>query len=135
MMSAVAPSFLTPAAQEATRKARAVWVALNGAAPQLLWHLWHDRCLWLVCNGGEQAVPAAATATRAVVTVRVKEGGKGPAQAVLQWQGTVARVPPEHPLWAEVIPLLHEQRRNPPDGEQQPVRWARESVLLQITPD
>jgi hypothetical protein len=46
----------------------------------------------------------------------------------------VEQVRPGTPAWDEVVPLLHAKRLNPPDGDAQLARWARESLVLRLTP-
>ena len=53
---------------------------------------------------------------------------------VVSWVADVSRVEPGSPAWELAVPLLHEKRLNAPDGEQQPERWARESLVLRLTP-
>lgn len=124
---------MTPTSSEAlaaTRKASACWIDL-GAGARLVWHLWHDHegaALWLVCGGAEQDLPGAGTATEATVTVRTRTG------QVERWQGTVTRHAPGSEAWVSVVPALHDKRCNAPDGEDQPLRWARESVVLKVSP-
>ena len=118
--------------EEATRRSAVVWVELDGGdRPRAVWHLWHDGRAWLVTGGSEQPLPGAGTATRAVVAVRSKDRQ---ADRLVQWVADVARVEPGSQDWDEVVPLLHAQRLNAPDGDQQPARWARESVVLRLTP-
>ena len=128
MMSGMLPP---PIVDEATKRSGVVWVSLDDARPCLVWHLWHDDCLWLVCGGLEQDLPGAATATRAVVTVRSKATQN---DRLVSWQAGVSRVDPGSDLWETVVPMLHAQRLNAPDGEDQPARWARESTVLRLTP-
>jgi hypothetical protein len=116
---------VTPAAQEATRKAGACWVDL-GEGPQLVWHAWHEDALWLVTGGQEQ--PLARSRDDAEVTVRTRTG------EVVTWSGRATVVSPDSPEWAAAIAVLHDKRCNAPDGEVQPLRWARESVVLKISP-
>ncbi len=122
---------LHPVVEEATRRSGVVWVALGAARPRLVWHLWHDGSLWLVCGGAEQELPGGPAATRAVVTVRSKATRN---DRVVSWEAAVTEVAPGSPDWATVVPLLHAQRLNAPDGEEQPARWARESAVLRLTP-
>jgi hypothetical protein len=123
---------------EATRRSAVVWVALDDGhvgdttrRPQVVWHLWHAGSAWVLTGGEEQPLPGAATARRAVVVVRSKDkqGGR-----VVEWVADVARVAPGSPEWEETVPLLHARRLNARDGEQQPTRWARENLLLRLTP-
>lgn len=115
-----------PTLEEALRKAGVVWVNF-GEGPRVAWHLWQDGALWLVCGGLEQDLPGATTATRASVTVRGKDD-------VLRFTADVAVVKPRSVEWASVVPALHAKRLNPPDGEDQPDRWARESLVLRLAP-
>ena len=117
---------LPPTLEQATRKAGVVWLALDGGTPQLVWHLWHEGCLWVISGGLEQQLPGSHNATRAAVTVRGKD--------IQVWEGDVTRIAPADPEWSSVVALLHDRRLNAPDGEAQPERWARESLLLRISP-
>ncbi len=131
MMSGMTPGpELHPVVEEATKRSGVVWVALGAARPRLVWHLWHDGSLWLVCGGAEQELPGAPAATRAVVTVRSKATQN---DRVVSWEAVVAQAAPGSAAWETVVPLLHAQRLNAPDGEEQPARWARESAVLQLT--
>lgn len=116
---------------EATRRSGVVWLRFDGGPQRVAWHLWHDGCLWLVCGGREQDLPGAADARTAEVTVRSKASQSG---RVAVWAADVTRVQPGTADWDEVVPLLHDKRLNPPDGEAQPARWARESVVLRLRP-
>ena len=118
---------MTPDVEEATRKANACWVDL-AEGPHLVWHVWHDDALWLVCGGQEQALPGAVSGVAAVVTVRTRTG------EVVQWTGELTVVDPSAPEWAAAVAVLHDKRCNAPDGEDQPLRWARESVVLRLRP-
>lgn len=115
---------------EATKRSGVVWVDL-GDGPHLVWHLWHDGALWLVCGGLEQQLPGAEQATSAVVTVRSKASQN---DRVVSWVADVSRVAPGSEAWEVAVPLLHDRRLNAPDGEQQPERWARESLVLTLRP-
>ena len=96
-----------------------------------MWHLWHEDALWLVCGGIEQELPDAELATSAVVTVRSKASQN---DQVVSWVAAVSPVLPGSQEWQVAVPLLHDKRLNAPDGEQQPKRWARESLVLRLTP-
>jgi hypothetical protein len=81
--------------------------------------------MYVVSGGLEQPLPETA---RAVVAVPVgREIG-------LRWEADVTRVLPGTPLWDEVVPVLHTGRLNPPDGQDQPQRWARESIVQRFVP-
>ena len=115
--------------EEATRRSGVVWVTPDGSErAHPVWHLWHDGAMYVVTGGLEQPLPAA---DRARVTVRSKDRQ---ADRLVTWVADVVPVPPDSELWAEVVPLLHANRLNAPDGEEQPLRWARESVVLRFRP-
>lgn len=122
------------------RKAAVVWVDV-GAGPRVVWHVWHDGALWLVCGGLEQdlpgiTAPATPGAGRPTPTIpgRADVVVRGPGGDPLRFTADVAAVEPASAEWVSVVPLLHEKRLNPPDGEAQPDRWARESLILRLTP-
>ena len=115
---------VVPDVADATRRAGLVWVEVNGRAHPV-WHVWHDGAMYVVSGGIEQPLPEVE---RAVVAVPVgREIG-------VRWEAEVTRVLPGTPLWAEVVPLLHAARLNPPDGQDQPERWARESIVQRFAP-
>ena len=115
--------------EEATRRSGVVWVTPEGSdRAHPVWHLWHDGAMYVVTGGLEQPLPVT---TRAAVTVR---SNAKQADRLVTWVADVAPVEPDSDLWAEVVPLLHTKRLNAPDGEEQPRRWARESVVLRFTP-
>ena len=115
--------------EEATRKSSVVWVTPEGTArAHPVWHLWHDGAMYVVTGGLEQPLPAVA---RAAVAVRSKDRQ---ADRLVEWVALVEPVQPGTPLWDEVVPLLHAKRLNAPDGDEQPVRWARESTVLRFVP-
>lgn len=120
-----------PLVEEATRRSGLVWVALDGHRPQAIWHLWYDDALWLVCGGREQQLAGAEAATRAVVTVRSKATQN---DRLVSWVAAVSRLLPTDPQWADVAAALHATRSNAPDGEEQPARWAGESIVLRLVP-
>jgi len=64
------------------------------------------------------------------VTVRSKANGS----RLVTWVATAQDVAPGTPAWEAAVPELHAKRLNPPDGEQQPARWARESHVTRLVP-
>lgn len=118
--------------EEATRRSGLVWVRPAGAPRALTaWHAWHDGCAWVVVGGAEQELPGLADAERAEVLVRSHERRGG---LLVTWTAEVRRVEPGSPEWESAVPVLHAERLNAPDGEQQPERWARESTVLRLRP-
>lgn len=121
----------TALVEEACRKSAMSWLAPAGQAQSsLAWHIWHDGALYVVSGGQEQSLPAMADGELLTVTVRSKDTGT----RLVTWIGTTSTVSPGTPEWDSVVPELHAKRLNPIDGEQQPVRWARESTVTRITP-
>lgn len=112
---------------EATRRSGVAWVQVDDHA-HLVWQVWHDGAMYVVSGGIEQSLPELG---RAVVAVRSKQRQ---ADLPVRWVADVERVVPGSPLWEEVVPLLHARRLNPPDGQEQPARWARESLVQRFTP-
>lgn len=116
--------------EDSARRAGVVWLDL-GDGPRVVWHVWHDGAIHVVCGGLEQDLPLAGTAESAVIVLRGKASAGDP---VIACSAVVSRVEPGSEAWASVVPVLHEKRLNPPDGEAQPDRWARESTVLRLTP-
>lgn len=115
---------------EATRRSGVVWLAVAGAAPSLVWHVWHDGCAYVVGGGPEQPLPARP-GDAAVVTVRSKAAQAG---VVVAWDATVDAVEPGTPLWDEVVLLLAAERLNAPAPKAIAERWALSSTVLRLVP-
>ncbi|MCW2543895.1 MAG: hypothetical protein JWM40_1447 [Frankiales bacterium] len=121
---------LPPSVEESARRAGVVWVDL-GDGPRVVWHVWHDGAIYVVCGGQEQQLPRAGTAETAVLVLRGKASAGDP---VVECTAAVSRIEPGSESWLSVVPALHDARWNPPDGEAQPERWARESTVLRLEP-
>lgn len=110
-----------------------LWLRPEGEARAVAaWHVWSDGAAYVVSGGLEQdlSLVTAAGTDRVVVTVRSKDtGGR-----LVTWVGRTSRVGPDDDAWDPVVEQLHAKRLNSPDGEQQPTRWARESVVTRIEP-
>ncbi|MGZ4595845.1 MAG: hypothetical protein ACXV3V_02880 [Actinomycetes bacterium] len=119
--------------EEACRKSAMLWLRREPEARDVAaWHVWIDGAAYVVSGGLEQDVPALAdqAAGRLLVTVRSKDtGGR-----LVTWVARSSRVLPDDEQWAPVVSELHAKRLNSPDGEAQPARWARESVVTRIEP-
>ena len=120
----------TALVEEATRRSAVLWVRGADGREQALWHLWHLGAAYVVTGGLEQPCPGGDG--RVVVIVRSRERQAG---QVVRWEAVVEQLVPGSPRWEEVVPLLHAQRLNAPDGQRQPERWARESRVLRLLPD
>jgi hypothetical protein len=118
---------------EACRKSSMLWLRPESDPRAVAaWHVWSDGAAYVVSGGLEQDVPVLnqLTTDRLVVTVRSKDtGGR-----LVTWVGRASRVQPDDDAWDAVVSQLHAKRLNSPDGEAQPGRWARESVVTRIEP-
>ncbi len=118
---------------EATRRSAVAWLVVPGVPdPQLVWQRWLDGAAHLVHGGAEQRLTGVVDGGRVLVVVRSRERL---ADRVVQWWADVQELTPGSEQWARVVPLLHAQRLNPPDGAAQPERWARASTVLRLVPD
>lgn len=116
---------------EAMRKAGIVWVASPpGGRAWPAWFHWHGGAAYLLTGQDEQPLPPLADGGFAEVVVPSKDTGA----RLVTWLAAVHEVPPASELWREVVPALHAKRLNPPDGDDQPQRWARECALLRLEP-
>jgi hypothetical protein len=116
--------------EEATKKAGIVWIAAPGERARPAWHHWYDGADYVVTGGLEQPLPGLAAGGTAEVTVPSKDtGGR-----LITWVATVSEVSPGSELWDAVVPAMHAKRLNPPDGDRQPERWARECAVLRLEP-
>ena len=76
--------------EDLARRGGVVWVDL-GDGPQVVWHVWHDGAIYVVCGGLEQHLPLAGTAETAVVVLRGKASAGDP---VIECAAVVTRVEP-----------------------------------------
>ena len=98
--------------------------------PVAAWHVWHDGAVLLVSGGLEQQLPELVDGAEVEVTVRSKDKGS----RLVTFIAAAQRVGPEDDAWQAAVAELHAKRLNPPDGEEQPARWARESTVTRLTP-
>lgn len=117
--------------EEVCKKSALVWLRPAGDAhAYAVWHAWVDGAVHVVTGGLEQPVPDLPDGAEVDVVARSKDTwGR-----VVTFAATVATVRPEDPAWDAVVAELHAKRLNPPDGEGQPARWARESRVLRLEP-
>lgn len=117
--------------EETCRKSSLIWLRTpESTHPAAVWHVFTDDAIHLVGGGAEQPLPDLADGDPVEVTVRSKDtGGR-----LLRFTATATRLRPGSEEWDRVVPELHAKRLNPPDGEEQPARWARESTVLRLDP-
>lgn len=115
---------------ELANKSDLVWVAVPGRPAQALWNIWHDDAIAVVVGGIEQRDPGLADGGYLEVILRSKENRA----RQLSVQAVAARLEPGTESWAASAAALHPKRLNPPDGDAQPERWARESTLWLLRP-
>ncbi|MCF2532914.1 hypothetical protein [Yinghuangia soli] len=128
--------------EEAAKKSGLLWIAPAdgpGAGPaRPVWHVWHEGAVHILlartgeagaaAASAEQYVPGLAEAAAAEVTLRSKDkGGR-----LITWSADVAVLDAGHADWAAAAAALHAERLNAPDGEEQPLRWARECVVVRL---
>ncbi|MFC4012236.1 hypothetical protein ACFOY2_33730 [Nonomuraea purpurea] len=117
----------TAAIEEGAKKSGVLWVTLD--RPRLAWHAWHDGAIYLVSGGGEQQLPGLDALDRVHVTLRSKDNGA----RLTEFEAEVAVV--DQAAAAEAVAVLAKERLNAPDSEHLTERWARESVVVRLTPE
>ncbi|MDQ1627272.1 MAG: hypothetical protein QOI54_1016 [Actinomycetota bacterium] len=123
--------------EEAAKKSAMLWLRPAGGTAdvpaQAAWHVWADGAAYVVTGGLEQKIDCLVgldADASLIVTVRSKDtGGR-----LVTWPARVRRITPADGTWEPVVAALHGKRLNAPDGEAQPGRWARESVVHRIEP-
>jgi hypothetical protein len=117
--------------EEACRRSALVWLRpLSADYATAAWHVVTDGAVHVVGGGREQRLPDLAEGQEVEVTVRSKDtGGR-----LVTFVAVASEVRPGDESWDMVVADLHAKRLNPPDGEAQPKRWARESRVLRLDP-
>lgn len=115
---------------ELAGKSDLVWVTVPGRSPQALWNVWHDNAIAVVTGGIEQPDPGLAHGGSVKVVLRSKENRARQVTVT----AAVERLEPGTGAWEAAASALHPKRLNPPDGEAQPERWARESTVWLLRP-
>jgi hypothetical protein len=119
---------------EAARKSALLWLAAApGGRAYAAWHVWVDGAVLVVSGGLEQPMPVLDLLDadrRVLVTLRSKDTwGR-----LVTWVGHAETIAPDDEAWPSAATELHAKRLNSPDGEAQPDRWRRESVITRIVP-
>lgn len=116
---------------EGAKKAGLLWLAAGpGARAWPAWHVWVDGAALLVCDGVEQPQPDLVDGARVRVTLPSKDNRA----RLVAFTATAAVLRPGTQEWQQAATALHAERLNPPDGEAQPARWARESRVVRLVP-
>jgi hypothetical protein len=120
--------------EEAAKKSALLWLAAEpGGRAYAAWHVWVDGAVLVVSGGLEQPMPVLDLLDadrRIIVTLRSKDTwGR-----LVTWVGLAETIAPDDDAWQAAALELHAKRLNSPDGEAQPDRWRRESVITRIVP-
>ncbi|MCK2213037.1 hypothetical protein MF672_004385 [Actinomadura sp. ATCC 31491] len=118
---------VAPAVEEGAKKSGVLWLGLAGG-PRLAWHVWHDGAIHLVTGGEEQALPGLDALDRVRVTLRSKDNGA----RLVEFEAAVSVV--DQAREAGAVAALAKERLNARDAEHLAERWARDSVVLRLTP-
>lgn len=123
------PAAVPALVAEATKKSDLVWLSAGGP-PIAAWHIWYNEAAYTVTGPGEQPLPGIPGAPTCAVTVRSKANwGR-----IVSWEAAVGAVDPGTPEWDAVVPVLLVKRLNLPDFASAAQRWARECVVVRLTP-
>jgi hypothetical protein len=127
-MDAAATSALI---DEAAKKSGLLWLRAPGPGrhAQAMWHLWQDGAAYVLTGGIEQPAPDDVSDT-AFVTLRSKDKGA----RLVTFEVSVSVVEPGSEQWSAVESALVAKRLNLPDGQDAPLRWARECTLWRLEP-
>ena len=120
--------------EEAGKKSALLWLSARpGGRAYAAWHVWVDGAALVVSGGLEQDAPVLDQLDadrRVIVTLRSKDTwGR-----LVTWVGHAETIRPDDDAWQSAAAQLHAKRLNSPDGEAQPDRWRRESVITRIVP-
>jgi hypothetical protein len=117
--------------EEALRKSAMLWIELPSLpAPRAAWHVWVDGAAVVVHEGGEQSLAGLEKLDTVPVTVRSKDKGG----LLVELSMRVVTLTPDDPRWNASVTALHAARQSPPDGENQPARWASQSKVTRLEP-
>ncbi|RVX44604.1 hypothetical protein EDD27_7347 [Nonomuraea polychroma] len=120
-------SDITAAIEEGAKKSSILWLTLD--RPRLAWHAWHDGAIYLVTGGEEQRLPGLEALERVHVTLRSKDNGA----RLVEFDAAVSVV--DQAAAADAVAVLAKERLNARDSEHLTERWARESVVLRLSPE
>ena len=132
-LATVADPLARSLVEEACAKSALVWLREPGERrAHAAWHVWTDGAVHIVTGGAEQPLAGLTLPEGAEVEVVVRSKDTG--GRLVTFRAAVSDVRPGSPSWDPVVRELHAKRLNPPDGEAQPARWARESRVLRLEP-
>ena len=116
---------------ELAGKSDLVWVQVGDEQARPVWSVWHDEAVAIVTGGLEQPDPGLTDGGTATLILRSKENRA----RQLATTSNVLQLTPGSDEWVAAAKALHPKRLNAPDGEEQPERWARESVIWLLRPN
>ncbi len=128
--AAPAPDSGTALLAAAAAKAGLVWVSVDGAPTQALWHAWHEGAVLVVVGGGEQRDPFG----QAPVAVRLQVPSKDTRSALVEVDVTLEPVLPSDGGWQGATTVLKAGRLNARDADGLVTRWAEHSRVLRLVP-
>jgi len=121
----------TAVAHEGLRTSSVVWLTLPGSRqPRIAWHVWHGDGALIIHEGSEQSLPGLGLLQQVEFRVRSKDNGA----LLVRGIASAHTIAPSDPGWAGAAAALHAHRQSPPDGGQQPSRWASQSTLTCLVP-
>lgn len=122
----------TVGVEEALRRCRVVWVAVDQRPPRAVWQVWHDGAVHVVTGPGEQELPGFDGATSVSVAV---PGSTALAGRAATLRCRVERLQPGSAGWEAVVPLLAARRLNGADPGELPARWSAGAAVLRLVPE
>ena len=116
---------------EACKRSGLLWLELpDRPQPRPAWHAWIGEAAYVVTGGLEQPLPGLESVDSVPVTVPSKDkGGR-----LVTWRARPRVLEPGSEEWDAAVAELAGKRLNAPDGERQPERWARESLVVRLEP-
>lgn len=128
--SRITPEFVRALTAELAKKSDLLWVSVDSEPAQAVWHVWHDDAVCLVAGGLEQRNPGLVDGGTAELVLRSRDNFS----RMMRVSASVAELEPTSEAWEAAVAALHPKRLNPPDGEEQPNRWRRESHIWLLRP-
>lgn len=106
-----------------------LWVGYGGR-DHLVWHVWQDAAVLVVCGGEEQPLPAIEQQD----TVEIRLRSKSTRSLVGSVTADIEVLVPGSPAWERAVPVLVTARLNLQDPAAARQRWAGSSVVVRLVP-